>query len=159
MRALATVGLACLVLAGATACGGGKQTPLEQAQKAAQKQGDEMKKQLEKAGFVVGGLAAAPNLTPEPERAWRVEVDFTTPHSFTLTILVFRTAAQAKLWAKSYAAQCAAIPQCKALGDSQHVRVVDNVAFTALSDDGKTPVSEKRLDEVIGIANGTTAAG
>ena len=69
MRVLAGVGLACLVLAGATACGE-KQTPLEQAQEAAQKQGDQMKKQLEKAGFTVGGLAAAPNLTPEPERAY-----------------------------------------------------------------------------------------
>ena len=69
MRVVATLALACLVLVGATACGSKKETPLEQAQKAAQKQGDEIKSRLEKSGFSVGGLAAAPSLTPTPQRA------------------------------------------------------------------------------------------
>jgi hypothetical protein len=157
VRVVATLALACLVLAGATACGSKSETPLERAQKAAQKQGDEIKSRLEKGGFTVGGLAAAPNLTPAPQRAWRVEIDFTTPQSFTLTILVFRTDAQAKIWAASYAAQCKVIPQCKALGDAQRTKVVGNVVFAAESDDGKTAVSPSRMDEIIGIATGQSS--
>jgi hypothetical protein len=159
VRAVASLALACLVLAGTTACGSKKETPLQQAEKAAQKQGDQIKKNLEKGGFTVGGLAAAPNLTPEPQRAWRVEVDFTTPQSFALTILVFRTDAQAQTWAKSYQAQCDAIKQCKALGDAQRLRVVDNVVYLAESDDGKTPVSPSRMNEIIGIATGQAGSG
>jgi hypothetical protein len=157
VRVVATLALACLVLVGATACGSKKETPLEQAQKAAQKQGDEIKKQLETAGFTVGGLAAAPNLTPKPQRAWRVEVDFTTPQSFTLTILVFRTDEQAQTWSKSYTAQCNAIAQCKALGDAQHMRVVGNVVYLAEADDGKTAVSPSRMNEIIAIATGQSS--
>jgi hypothetical protein len=154
VRLLAGVALACLVLAGTTACGGGaKQTPLERAQHAAQKQGDQIKKRLEQAGFNVGGFAGANKLTPEPQRVWQVKVDFTSPKSFTLTILVFATVRQARRWERSYERQCAQIPACKAQGGARVGRVEGNVVYSAQSDDFKTPVSKERLDQIVAIAS------
>jgi hypothetical protein len=155
MRVVVGVVLACLVLAGATACGK-KQTPLEQAKEAAQKRGDQIKTRLEKAGYTVGGLAQAENLTPAPERAYTVRVDFTTPRSFTLTVLVFRSPALARRFERSYEQQCRSIPQCKALlsGGARLGRVVGPVVYSGLVDSGTAALAKDRLDRLVSIAEG-----
>ena len=155
MRVVVGVVLACLLLPGATACGE-KQTPLELAKEAAQKQGDQIKKRLEKAGYTVGGLAQAESLTPAPERAYTVRVDYTSPRSFTLTALVFRSPALARRFERSYEQQCRSIPQCKTLlaGGSRLGRVVGPVVYSALIDTGTKPLAKDRFDRVVSIAEG-----
>jgi hypothetical protein len=156
MRVVAGVVLACLLLAGATACGE-KQTPLEKAKAAAQKQADQIQKRLEKAGYTVGGLAQASTLTPPPERALTTKVDFASPNSFTLTTLVFRTPALAQKFERSYEKQCTTIPQCKALlrGGGRLGRVVGPVVYSALVDRGTKPVAKGKFDRIVSIAEGT----
>jgi hypothetical protein len=156
MRAVVGVALGCVVLAGATACGE-KHTPLELANEAAQKKGDQIEKRLEKAGYTVGGLAQAENLTPPPERAYTVRVDYTSPRSFTLTALVYRTPRLAQRFERSYERQCRSIPQCKALlaGGARLGRVVGPVVYSALVDNGTKPLGKERFDRIVSIAEGT----
>ena len=156
MRLAVGVVLACLVLAGATACGE-KHTPLELAKEAAQKQADQIQNRLEKAGYTVGGLAQAENLTPAPERASTVRVDYTSPRSFTLTVLVYRTPELAQRFERSYEKQCNSIPQCKALlrSGARLGRVVGPVVYSALVDRGTKPLSKARFDRIVSIAEGT----
>jgi hypothetical protein len=103
----------------------------------------------------VGGLEPDIQLTPAPEKALRVQVDFASPHSFTLTVLVYRTAAQARRFERIYQQQCAAFPQCRKQGNVRRSRIVGNVVYSATSDDGRTPLSQAQFDKIVRIAEGS----
>jgi hypothetical protein len=152
MRVVAGVVLACLVLGGATACGENRRRS-EQAQEAAQKQGDQIQKRLERR-YTVGGLAQVENLTPAPEQAYTVKVDFASPRSFTLTVLVFRSPAP---HGGSSGAR-AAVPHHPAVQAAARRglgRVVGPVVYSGLIDSAAGKLAQDRFDRIVSIAEGT----
>jgi hypothetical protein len=151
VRRAALLALALLVLAGLAGCGGGSTSPKQQADKRAA----QIQSRIEAAGYRVGGLEPDIQLTPAPEKALRIQVDFASPHSFTLTVLVYRTAAQARRFERIYQRECAAIPQCRKQGNVRRSKLIGTVVYSATSDDGRTPLSQARFDKIVRIAEGS----
>src|SRR5262249_55032683 len=110
----------------------------------------------EQAGYTVGGLAQAESLTPRPERAYTVKVDYTSPRSFTLTVLVYRSPGLAHRFERSYEKQCRGIAQCKALlvGGARIGRGVGPVVYGGRVDSGAKSLAKDRFDRIVSIAEG-----
>jgi hypothetical protein len=151
VRRVAPAAIAILLAAGLAGCGT-KTTPQERAQKALEQQAKEIGSRLEQAGYTVGGLSPGARLDPAPAHSLTTRVDFISPKSFMLTVLVFRTAAQAALLEKGTEEQCAAVPACKATRAARRAKVVGNVLYSGLADDGTTPLARSRVERVVGIA-------
>jgi hypothetical protein len=154
VRRAAPAALAILLAAGLVGCGA-KTTPQERAQKALDRQAKGIESRLAKAGYTVGGLSPGAQLDPAPVQALTTRVDFTSPKSFTLTVLVFRAASQAALLETRTEEQCAGVPACKAHRAARRAKVVGNVLYSGLSDDGATPLARSRFDRVVAIAEGS----
>jgi hypothetical protein len=152
VRRAAAAALALLVVAGAAGCGGKTvRTPQQQAQDQAAK----IQSRLKKAGYTIEGLSPTLVLSPQPVEGFRVQADFTSPHSYTVTVLVYATPAQAQLFAKRYTQECQSYPPCKALGDAQQLKVVDNVVYSAQSDNGRSPLPKDEFAALVAAGEGS----
>src|SRR5262245_20380992 len=149
MQRAALLALAILSIAGLAGCGGSNGSTGGSGTTTTAVDPEDLAGQIESrlrdAGYTVGGLTPGLHLTPKPVKGFRVQADYASAHSYTVTVLVFRTAAQARRFERIYEEQCAQVPDCKKLGDARRGKVVDNVVYSALSDDGKTALDEKRF--------------
>ena len=157
--------LASLAL-GATACGGSNKAaptaPTRTTASVPQKLAASIEARLTAAGYkvtpppVAAGSAPAP--PPRPVRTFQVRVDFTSPRSFSLYVVVFASPADATLTVERAAAKCDASAQCRAYQrqDRQIYRqkVLGAVVYSATSDDGHSIVPVSRFDRLVAIASG-----
>jgi hypothetical protein len=152
------------LLTGLTACGGNGGTPQPEGNgDAATQLATTIKARLSAAGYKpVPPHALIGSLTnpPIPEQAFTVEIDPKSPESFTVTVLVFHSTADAKLFTKHNNAACKALAACRKAQKANYgqgrQRNIGSVIYGATSDSGTSVVPVKSFQRIIALAQGTS---
>ncbi len=158
--------LCAFVVLAATGCGGSKK-PAPAATTTAsvsQQLAAAIKTRLAAAGYTVtrppNPSGSAPS--PRPVRTFRIRVDYTSPGSFSLYVVVFASPADAAITVKRAAAACNASARCRAYQRQQQrtyrQKVLGAVVYSATSDDGHSIVPTARFDRLVAIASGRSTA-
>jgi hypothetical protein len=152
------------VVIGLTACSSSSTTATQQGNgDSASQLATAIKARLTTAGYKPappGQLIGSATNPPIPEQAFTIEIDPKSPESFTVTVLVFHSTADAKLFAKHNAAACKALPACKKAQKANYgqgrQRTIGSVIYGATSDSGTSVVPVGDFQKIIGLAQGTS---
>jgi hypothetical protein len=159
---VAIVGL--FLVTGAAACGGGgSSTPQTEGNgDAASQLATTIKARLTAAGYKPtppSALIGSPSDPPIPEQAFTIAIDPKSPESFTVTVLIFHSTKDAKLFLKHNAAACKALSTCrkalKANYGQGRQRNIGSVIYGATSVSGTSVVPLTDFDKIIALAQGT----
>jgi hypothetical protein len=95
---------------------------------------------------------------PVPEQAFTVEIEPKSPESFTVTVLVFHSANDAKLFVKHDAAECKLIASCRKTEKANYgqgrQQTIGAVIYNATSDSGTSVVPTTTFQKIIALAQG-----
>ena len=160
--------VAALLALATTGCGGAKKAASPGAEKGAASSAiaAAIKSRLSAAGYAVNtqsvqgrstgsavvGFAQMPLVprgAPSPTQAFYIQVDFTSPHSFMLEVLVFGSPAAAALAARDTLVACRASPFPAGCAHERQ-RVVRSVLYSASVD----PPVVRDFGSVVALASG-----
>ena len=154
-----------LLVLGLAACGGssGDGTVKLQGNDAAFRLATAIKARLTAAGYrptAPGALIGSPNNPPIPEQAFTIAIDPKSPESFTVTVLVFHSTKDAKLFLKHNAAACKALAACRKAQKANYgqgrQRNIGSVIYGATSVSGISVVPVTSFQKIIALAQGTS---
>jgi hypothetical protein len=153
-----------LLVTGAAACGGGTSGGTTQPEgngDAASQLATTIKARLTAAGYkptAPSSLIGSPTNPPIPEQAFIIPIDPKSPESFTVTVLVFHSTSDAKLFLKHNATACKALASCrkalKANYGQGRQRNIGSVIYGATSVSGTSVVPVSDFDKIIAQAQG-----
>lgn len=151
------------LVTGVAACGGGGTATTQQNGDAAGQLATTIKARLTAAGYEPAPpktLIGSPTHPPIPEEAFTVAVDPKSPESFTVTVLVFHSTKDAKLFLQHNAAACKALAACvkaqKANYGQGRQRSIGSVIYGATSVSGTSVVPVTAFDKIIALGQGTS---
>jgi hypothetical protein len=149
-----------MLVIGLTACGSTATTPQGNGDAASQL-ATTIKTRLTAAGYrptPPSQLIGSATNPPIPEQAFTIAIDPTSPESFTVTVLIFHSAADAKLFAKHNAAACKALAACRKAQKANYgqgrQRNIGSVIYGATSDSGTSVVPISDFDKIVALAQG-----
>ncbi len=152
------------LVTGLAACGGGSGTtqPLGNGD-AASRLATTIKARLTAAGYTPAPpstLIGSASNPPVPEQAFTITIDPKSPESFVVTVLVFHSAKDAKLFLKHNAAACKALASCRKAEKANYgqgrQRNIGSVIYGATSVSGTSVVPAASFQKIISVAQGTS---
>jgi hypothetical protein len=157
------------LVTGVAACGssgGGSTsgtTTTQQTGDAAGRLADTIKTRLTAAGYkpaTPSALIGSPSDPPIPEEAFTIAVEPKSPESFTVTVLIFHSTKDAKLFLKHNAAACKALAVCRKAQKANYgqgrQRNIGSVIYGATSVSGISVVPVKSFQKIIALGQGTS---
>src|SRR6202035_4551783 len=108
---------------------------------------------VESGGRVVAASPAM--LGVGVQQAFYVQVDFATPYSFTFSVVVFRSAADAAQYARKSAAACRKAASCIRDGYQQQGRVIGRVDYSGDVKRGTSAVGD--FEKIAALASGRSS--
>ena len=103
-------------------------------------------------------LIGSANHPPIPEQAFTVAIKPKSPESFTVTVLVFHSVKDAKLFEKNNAAECKLIASCRKAQKANYgqgrQQNIGAVIYGATSDSGTSVVPTTTFQKIIALAQG-----
>jgi hypothetical protein len=154
------------LVTGLAACGGsssGNGTVKLQGNDAAFRLATRIKARLTAAGYrptAPSALIGSPSNPPIPEEAFTIAINPKSPESFTVTVLVFHSTKDAKLFLKHNAAACKALAACRKAQKANYgqgrQRTIGSVIYGATSVSGTSVVPATSFQKIIALAQGTS---
>lgn len=154
------------LVTGVAACGGGGPsgaTTTQQNSDAAGRLATTIKARLTAAGYkpaTPSALIGSPSDPPIPEEAFTIAIEPKSPESFTVTVLVFHSTKDAKLFLKHNAAACKALAACRKAQKANYgqgrQRNIGSVIYGATSVSGTSVVPVTSFQKIIALAQGTS---
>ena len=152
------------LVTGVAACGSGNSgSPASSAGNgdAASVLATTIKARLTAAGYTPTAptaLIGSPSNPPIPEQAFTIAIDPKSPETFTVTVLVFHSAKDAKLFLKHNAAACKALAACRKAQKANYgqgrERNIGSVIYGATSVSGTSVVPVSSFQKIIALAQG-----
>jgi hypothetical protein len=162
LRQGALAALVCLAIVGLTGCGGGKKPATTVRQNGSATVASAIKSRLTAAGYTIEPLSLSGRVSPKPTDSFKVEVDFSSPRSFTLAVVVFRSPGAAALFEQKAATQCNKIVSCKRLRSEERAhtrqRVVGAAAYSAYTDYPTATLPVRDFEKAVALASGRASA-
>jgi hypothetical protein len=154
------------LVTGVAACGGDSTNATATTQQtgdAAGRLADTIKARLTAAGYkpaTPSALIGSPSDPPIPEEAFTVAIAPKSPESFTVTVLVFHSTKDAKLFLTHNAAACKALAVCRKAQKANYgqgrQRNIGSIIYGATSVSGISVVPVKSFQKIIALAQGTS---